>query len=341
VLVTENGIGTDDDDQRVRYVQRALEGVLACIVDGIEVLGYTYWSAFDNFEWAFGYAPRFGLVAVDRETTADAEALGGLARGDRPGQRARHGVISRAQPSPLLSDRMPMTRQPVERARGLGRKFLKYSAVSVISVVVTQAVLVACVGMLGWSAAWSNITAVCVGSVPAYLLNRAWTWGKSGKSHLVKEVLPFWGMALAGLGLSTWLVVLAERYWPASTLAVSLANLLAFGILWFGKFAVLEEILFKHEHGRHAGAPAGIERRCRAVRCWRSARTAGSRRSTSAPRRGSAGPCCSPSTTTAGRRRTRPAGSTTTPGWWIPTSGCWTPCRSSVARSTTPGSRTR
>ena len=68
ILVTENGIGTDDDTQRVRYVQAALEGVLECIDDGIDVRGYTYWSLLDNFEWAFGYGPRFGLVEVDRST---------------------------------------------------------------------------------------------------------------------------------------------------------------------------------------------------------------------------------------------------------------------------------
>jgi beta-glucosidase len=59
LLVTENGIG---------YVQRALGGVLACIADGIDVRGYTYWSLMDNFEWAFGYRPRFGIIAVDRAT---------------------------------------------------------------------------------------------------------------------------------------------------------------------------------------------------------------------------------------------------------------------------------
>ncbi|MFL6238203.1 MAG: glycoside hydrolase family 1 protein [Actinomycetes bacterium] len=68
IIVTENGIGTDDDEQRIAYVRTALEGVLACLSDGIDVRGYTYWSLLDNFEWVFGYRPRFGLVAVDRET---------------------------------------------------------------------------------------------------------------------------------------------------------------------------------------------------------------------------------------------------------------------------------
>jgi beta-glucosidase len=68
ILVTENGIGTDDDAQRRAYVRSALEGVLACVADGIDVRGYTYWSLLDNFEWAHGYGPRFGIVDVDRTT---------------------------------------------------------------------------------------------------------------------------------------------------------------------------------------------------------------------------------------------------------------------------------
>jgi beta-glucosidase len=68
LLVTENGIGTGDDGERIEYVERALQGVLRALADGLDVRGYTYWSAFDNFEWAFGYRPTFGLIAVDRST---------------------------------------------------------------------------------------------------------------------------------------------------------------------------------------------------------------------------------------------------------------------------------
>jgi beta-glucosidase len=68
VFVTENGLGTTDDSRRIEYVERALQGVFNCLKDGLDVRGYTYWSAFDNFEWMQGYRPTFGLIAVDRET---------------------------------------------------------------------------------------------------------------------------------------------------------------------------------------------------------------------------------------------------------------------------------
>ena len=70
LIVTENGIGTDDDEQRIRYLHEALEGVLRAIADGVDVRGYTCWSLLDNFEWSFGYAPRFGIVEVARATFA-------------------------------------------------------------------------------------------------------------------------------------------------------------------------------------------------------------------------------------------------------------------------------
>jgi beta-glucosidase len=85
VIVTENGIATTDDTRRIAYVQRALQGVIKCMNDGLDIRGYTYWSAFDNYEWSLGYRPTFGLIAVDRETQkrtikASARWLGAIAR---------------------------------------------------------------------------------------------------------------------------------------------------------------------------------------------------------------------------------------------------------------------
>jgi len=66
IIVTENGISTDNDADRVEFIERALSGVYQCIEEGINVIGYTYWSLLDNFEWQLGYAQTFGLIAVDR-----------------------------------------------------------------------------------------------------------------------------------------------------------------------------------------------------------------------------------------------------------------------------------
>jgi hypothetical protein len=70
VLVTENGMATDDDRARIAYTQSALEGLARCLAAGIDVRGYLHWTFLDNFEWMSGYAMTFGLVAVDRESLA-------------------------------------------------------------------------------------------------------------------------------------------------------------------------------------------------------------------------------------------------------------------------------
>lgn len=68
LYVTENGLATTDDAQRLQYVRRALASLHAAIADGVDVRGYFYWSLLDNYEWLHGYRPRFGLVEVDRQT---------------------------------------------------------------------------------------------------------------------------------------------------------------------------------------------------------------------------------------------------------------------------------
>ncbi len=68
VLVTESGIATEDDAERIAYLSAALAGVARCLDDGLDVRGYFVWSLLDNFEWNDGFRPLLGLHAVDRRT---------------------------------------------------------------------------------------------------------------------------------------------------------------------------------------------------------------------------------------------------------------------------------
>jgi len=132
----------------------------------------------------------------------------------------------------------------IDLAKTKGRKPILYSLVSVISVVVSQIVLIVCHGVIGLTAAMSNVIAVAAGTVPSYSLNRRWVWGKSTKSHLWKEVVPFWVLSFIGLVFSTVVVSIVEDH-NDSTAAIALANLAAFGVLWVGKFLLLHYVLFK------------------------------------------------------------------------------------------------
>jgi beta-glucosidase len=85
LVVTEHGIATADDTERVEFVEQGLAAVARVIADGLPVRGYLYWSLLDNFEWAYGYGPTFGLIGVDRTTMErtvrpSARRLGEIAR---------------------------------------------------------------------------------------------------------------------------------------------------------------------------------------------------------------------------------------------------------------------
>lgn len=68
IIVTENGIATTDDAERVEYYSRSLRALREAMDDGVDVRGFFAWSLLDNFEWAEGYEPKFGFVEVDRKT---------------------------------------------------------------------------------------------------------------------------------------------------------------------------------------------------------------------------------------------------------------------------------
>lgn len=125
LLVTENGIATDDDAERVEFLHGAITALGRAMADGVNVLGYLHWSLLDNFEWNQGYTMRFGLVEVDRHTfqrrpKPSAEVLGHYARrGVYPSQpetqprEVLHHVGTRIQHSACAGN----TRNVIARSR--------------------------------------------------------------------------------------------------------------------------------------------------------------------------------------------------------------------------------
>ena len=90
IVVTEHGVATADDTERIEFIRAGLEALHPLIGEGIPLLGYFHWSAFDNFEWVLGYAMEFGLIAVDRATQdrrvkPSAAFLGAVAKTNRLG----------------------------------------------------------------------------------------------------------------------------------------------------------------------------------------------------------------------------------------------------------------
>jgi beta-glucosidase len=96
VLLTESGIATDDDTERITYLAEVLRGVRRALDDGVDIRGYFVWSLLDNFEWDHGFGPKFGLHSVDRTTFArqakpSASWFGAVAKAN--------GLVSPSRPS--------------------------------------------------------------------------------------------------------------------------------------------------------------------------------------------------------------------------------------------------
>jgi beta-glucosidase len=68
IYITENGLASVNDDRRVRFLVSYLEEIYHAIETGADVRGYFHWSLIDNFEWADGFVPRFGLIGIDYQT---------------------------------------------------------------------------------------------------------------------------------------------------------------------------------------------------------------------------------------------------------------------------------
>jgi putative flippase GtrA len=149
----------------------------------------------------------------------------------------------------------------VDRARRFARtdqfaKLWRYGSVSVISTVLTNSLLFLFYDVISLGTAMEcNVLATTITTLPSYYLNRTWTWRKSGKSHVWREVVPFWVIAFVSLILSTIAVGVAahnaDRVSDAKivrSLLVVGANIVTYGSIWVFKFILYNRYLFKHQH---------------------------------------------------------------------------------------------
>jgi len=154
--------------------------------------------------------------------------------------------------SPTLSGRLVHLWE--KRHTPEAKHLFKYTMVSVITTGVSAVVLVLVFGVFKW---WgevaSTVFANAVATVPSYYLNRKWVWGKGGKSHLTREIIPFWSLSAIGIAVSIGGAALARHVSTVNhlthteqTVLVLVANLLSFGIFWVLKFMIFNKLFHVH-----------------------------------------------------------------------------------------------
>ncbi len=135
-----------------------------------------------------------------------------------------------------------------------GRKIIRFTSVSVVSTLVSFTSISVLYGFhIIKGVIWATVTGNLIATLPSYYLNRSWTWGKHGRSHLTKEILPFWLMSGLGIGVSMIGAAWARHevhthHWAhvANTALVSFTNLASFGLFWVLKIMVFNRIFKDH-----------------------------------------------------------------------------------------------
>ena len=131
-----------------------------------------------------------------------------------------------------------------------GKRMFRYTMVSVISTCISfGALIIIYVVLKLWTQVPSTLVSNLTGVLPSYYLNRNWAWGKAGKSHVTREVLPFWVASVLGILASVAAAAEARHislthhlHHAASSVLVLGANILAFSVLWVFKFMVFNRL---------------------------------------------------------------------------------------------------
>lgn len=141
-----------------------------------------------------------------------------------------------------------------KRGTPQAKQLIRYSMVSVVSTAVSFGVLFIVFGVLHlFGEIGSTVFANVCATVPSYYLNRQWVWGKTGRSHLVKEIIPFWSMSAIGIVVSIGGAAVARHLGRVhhfshleQTAVLLAANVTSFGVFWILKYLVFNRLFHVH-----------------------------------------------------------------------------------------------
>jgi putative flippase GtrA len=144
-----------------------------------------------------------------------------------------------------------------------GKKQLRYAGVSLVFVPVGQVLiqLLAATVYSGYESkfAWASITSAAILTLPNFFANKYLVWKQKSRDNLRTQIIVFWVAAILGVALATTLTWLVEIQFHGQedtfleNIAVFFAQLLGFGIVWIGRYIILDRWLFKVTH--HGAEP--------------------------------------------------------------------------------------
>jgi putative flippase GtrA len=131
-----------------------------------------------------------------------------------------------------------------------GKKMIRYVLGSVITTAVSNGSILILYGFrIIPGVIWATLAGNLIATLPGYHLNRTWTWGKRGRSHFRREIVPFWSMSLLGIAFSQlgafWSRAEVHSHtWShiANTALVMGTNMLCFAIFFILKMMVFNKI---------------------------------------------------------------------------------------------------
>jgi glycosyltransferase involved in cell wall biosynthesis len=145
----------------------------------------------------------------------------------------------------------------------LGTRLFRYTAGSAICLAVSEAALFILVlaGLQGWAA---SLLASAAGIIPGYPLNRTWTFGRRGRSHVWREVLPYWITTIGGALFAALLVGIVTPLVRngRTSLAAAIVDLIvyvgAYGSIWLLKFVYLDRMLFRPQADQRGSSSTSL-----------------------------------------------------------------------------------